>query len=150
MGQFGKQFSFLKFRTMYENSDEEKLEKFIELIEPNPRSMKRLINDIGTASAITYLYEQDIDTDQLILWTILKQEHPSLAKYFWENPAKIKEVNSYIDNANPFTGVKEYDELLLRNSVKQLFSYQVNGETLKLDIVFLDKMKFKINQAAQA
>jgi hypothetical protein len=112
--------------------------------------MKRLINDIGTASTITYLYEQDIDTDQLILWTILKQEHPLLADYFWKNPAKIKDVNSYFDIANPFTGVKEYDELLLRDNVKQLFSYQINGETLKLDIAFLDKMKFKTNQAAQA
>lgn len=124
---------------------EHKLQKFIELIEPNPRSMKRLINDVSTAKTITYLYDQDIDTDQLILWTILKQEHPLLAEYFWDNPAKINGVTSYTDNTKPFTGTKNYDDLLYKDNIKLLFAFQLNGTALKLDQGFLNKLQFKTN-----
>ncbi|HKO81598.1 MAG TPA: P-loop NTPase fold protein, partial [Chitinophagaceae bacterium] len=122
---------------------EHKLQNFIDLIEPNPRAMKRLINDVSTAKAVTYLYDQNIDTDQLILWTILKQEHPSLAEFFWNNPEKINEALSYTDITKPFTNNKEHDELLGREDIKNLFQYSVNGRKLKLDNEFLEKMKFK-------
>ena len=39
---------------------EHQLQKFIDLIEPNPRTMKRLINDISTAKAISFLYKENI------------------------------------------------------------------------------------------
>jgi hypothetical protein len=64
------------------------------------------------------LYDQNIDTDQLILWTILKQEHPSLAEYFWNNPEKIGDVLSYTDTSKPFTYIKDYDDLLSRREIK--------------------------------
>jgi hypothetical protein len=129
---------------------EHKLQKFIELIEANPRSMKRLINDVSTAKTITYLYDQNIDTDQLILWTILKQEHPSLAEYFWDNPSKINEVFSYTGKSGPLTNIKAYDDLLSRDNVKSLFNFQPNGEELKLDKAFLDIMQFKIKVTPEA
>lgn len=122
---------------------EHKLQDFIDLIEPNPRAMKRLINDVSTAKAVTYLYDQNIDADQLILWTILKQEYPSLAEFFWNNPEKINEALSYTDITKPFTNNKEHDELLGREEIKNLFQYSMNGRKLKLDNEFLEKMKFK-------
>lgn len=122
---------------------ENKLQNFIELIEPNPRSMKRLINDVSTAKTITYLYNQNVETEQLILWTILKQEHPLLAEFFWDNPSKIREVTNTTESSGSITNVESYDQLLRNQKVKSLFKFSVNGKTLQLDEMFLNTMQFK-------
>lgn len=88
-----------------------KFQDFIDLIEPNPRAMKRLINDISTARAIAFLYNQEVDEDQLILWTILKLQHPLLAQYFWNNPQKLDQVMAYVDLEKKFIGNSDLDHL---------------------------------------
>jgi hypothetical protein len=122
-----------------------KLQKFVDLIEPNPRAMKRLINDVSTARAIAYLYNQEVDQDQLILWTILKLQHPSLAEFFWNNPQKLSEVVGYSDISKPFTDDKEYDRLIANEQMKRLFHYSIPELEVLLDVAFLEKLKFQIN-----
>ena len=104
--------------------------------------MKRLINDISTAKAISFLYKQDVVEDQLILWTILKLQHPLLADYFWNNPSKIDLVPDYTDSTKPLTGVADFDQLLANAGVKRLFKYPMDGQMLQLNKEFLFKLKF--------
>ena len=123
---------------------EHRLQNYIDLIEPNPRAMKRLINDVSTARAISFLYGQDVDEDQLILWSILKLQHPLIADYFWINPEKINEVLSYDDPNKTFTANKEYDQILARPETKKLFQYLIQDKIIILDIEFLKKLKFQV------
>lgn len=116
---------------------EHKLQEFLSVIEPNPRSMKRLINDISTARAMTILYNQNISEDQLILWTILKQQYPGLSKSLWDQPETIDTI---LAKNIPD---KNFEELLKKNEVRQLFDYQIQGRNIRLDLNFLNKMKFQ-------
>lgn len=112
---------------------EHKLMPFVDLIEPNPRAMKRLINDIGTAKALSILYNQRVEQEQLVLWSILKQQHPTLCDYFWQNPEKI---------SPPQTGIEAFDNLLKSNEMKHFFGYTLAGHSIKLDRGFVQKMRF--------
>jgi hypothetical protein len=116
---------------------EHKLQNYVSLIEPNPRAMKRLVNDISTAKAMTILYSQRISEDQLILWTILKQQYPELARVLWEKP----EVAGTVLADAP--ALKTFSELLGREEVRQLFAYDIKGKTIRLDSEFLNRMKFQ-------
>lgn len=113
---------------------EHSLMPFGDLIEPNPRTMKRLKNDIGTARAIALLYSQRVSQEQLILWTIFKNQHPLLAEYFWDNPAQIESMA---------TGNPEYDLALKDEALKRLFAYQVNKKPITIDAEFIKKMRFQ-------
>lgn len=112
---------------------EHKLMPFVDVIEPNPRAMKRLINDIGTAKALSILYNQRVEQEQLVLWSILKQQHPTLCDYFWQNPEKI---------SPPQTGIEAFDNLLKSNEMKNFFEYTLAGNSIKLDTDFVQKMRF--------
>lgn len=118
---------------------EHKLQQFVDLIEPNPRSMKRLINDVGTLKAMTILYQQSVDENQIILWAILKQNYPSLAEYLWEEPELIKTI--FKDKSKT-----EFSELLKKQDIKNIFSYKMSDKIVNLDFEFLQKMKFQFAQ----
>jgi hypothetical protein len=122
---------------------EHKLQKFVDLIEPNPRAMKRLINDISTAKAINYLYNKELDQDALILWTILKQQHPALAQYFLDNPAKIKDITTQTE---PVSGIKELDDLLKKTEVQQLFDYSIDNKKVGIHEAFIRQLKYEAPQ----
>ncbi|MHC1777799.1 MAG: P-loop NTPase fold protein [Lentimicrobium sp.] len=126
-----------------EKTMENILSQFIDLIEPNPRAMIRLINDISTARAISFLYNQPVEQNQLILWTIFKQRYPLLADFFWNNPLKMDKVNLNQPPEQSITNIKEYDTLLSEEEVRKLFYYPVQGKIAKLDSDFLSKMKFQ-------
>jgi len=120
---------------------EHKLQNFVNLIEPNPRAMKRLINDISTTKAVNYLYNTDINEDLLILWTILKQQHPSLAAYFLDNPEKADEMKASNELK---TTSEEFDKLLKKNDVKQLFGYNISDKSIGINSEFLRQLKYEI------
>jgi len=122
---------------------EHKLQHFIDLIEPNPRAMKRLINDISTAKAISFLYNQEVDEDQLILWTILKLQHPLLAQYFWINPQKLDQVIAYVDLEKEFTGNRDFDQLIASQNEKKLFHHIIGDKNISLNKDFILKLKFQ-------
>lgn len=122
---------------------EHKLQHFVDLIEPNPRAMKRLINDISTARAIAFLYKQEVEEDQLIIWTILKLRHPLLAEFFWNNPHKMDEVALYSDINIAFTGNKAFDQLILDEEIKKLCAYAIGEKKVDLNTAFIRKLKFQ-------
>jgi hypothetical protein len=121
---------------------ERKLQKFVDILEPNPRAMKRLINDVSTAKAMTYLYNQAVQTDQLILWTILKLQHPLLADYFWEHADKLSEIESFNGADQAITGESEFDRLLLKSSTRNLFRFSEGQHEIVLDKEFINNMRF--------
>ncbi len=118
-----------------------KLQNFIDLVEPNPRAMKRLINDISTLQAMNFLYKQGVNENQLILWCILKLQHPIVAEFFWNNANDIEEILSSQDDQLATKNPDLY-QILQKTDVRKLFTFPVNGETVKLDMDFIERMKF--------
>ena len=72
---------------------EHALRKFVPLIEPNPRSMKRMVNAYNTYRALAILLGMDINRDQLALWTILSLRWPQLADALADAPELIEGPN---------------------------------------------------------
>jgi hypothetical protein len=69
------------------------LKPFAPLLEPNPRSIKRLLNGYGIARDIDLLRGADIiEHKKLALWTIITFRWPSLANYLEEYPDMIKYI----------------------------------------------------------
>lgn len=60
---------------------EHSLLKYYDLLEPNPRSMKRLVNSLALEKAVNYLsgLSGQIDDDHLVRWSILKSRFPLVA-----------------------------------------------------------------------
>jgi hypothetical protein len=125
-----------------ERTVEHMLRDFVVLIEPNPRAMKRLINDVSTCINLARLYGQRIDDRQLVLWTILRLQYPLLAAFFWDKPACVEKIHEPSEDKK-FTGNTAYDAMLEDSAVRQLFSFEVKGEKIKLDKDFFNKMKFQ-------
>jgi len=120
---------------------EKKLSDFYDIVEPNPRAMKRIINDISTLRAITILYSQKVNIEPLVLFTILKLQYPKLSEFFWNNPEKLEEVHKA---TAVITGDRSLDDLLLQPEVKRIFNYtNKNNICYKIDTDFIRRMKFE-------
>lgn len=61
-------------------------EGYPELMERNPRAMKRLLNAYGMQQALNKLRNERMPTDQLIRWTIVELRWPRFAEYACEEP----------------------------------------------------------------
>lgn len=68
---------------------EHTLRPYGELLEPNPRAMKRLVNEYSANRALALLAEIRVDLHQLALWTVLSARWPQLAYYLEENPTHL-------------------------------------------------------------
>lgn len=68
---------------------EHTLRPYGELLEPNPRAMKRLVNEYSANRALALLAEIRVDLHQLALWTVLGARWPQLAYYLEENPTHL-------------------------------------------------------------
>lgn len=66
-----------------------RLERFAHLLEPNPRSMKRLVNAYGLNQARAFLEERKATAETLIRWTILELRWPLLTDYLAGNWPEI-------------------------------------------------------------
>lgn len=64
------------------------------LLEPNPRSMKRLVNAYSAYRALALLSEVDIRQGPLARWTILSLRWPSLADYLEEHPEQVEQIGA--------------------------------------------------------
>jgi hypothetical protein len=62
---------------------------FAPLLEPNPRSMKRLVNAYSVNRALSTLGHLDIPQEKLALWTILAMRWPKLAEHLEDEPEDI-------------------------------------------------------------
>lgn len=70
-----------------------RLEPYHVLLDPNPRSMKLLINAYSVNRVLSILSEVKIDFHQLVLWTILTTRWPQLASYLEEFPDMLDKID---------------------------------------------------------
>lgn len=70
---------------------EHRLQKFADLLEPNPRAMKLTVNAWGLNQACVFLEGRKVDADALGRWTIVQLRWPLLADYLAENWTDIEE-----------------------------------------------------------
>jgi hypothetical protein len=93
---------------------EHTLKSYSVLLDPNPRSMKLLVNAYSVNRVLAILSEVEIEVHQLVLWTILSSRWPQLASYLEEYPDmldKIKigqnDVSDIPDDLQPLFSDKE-------------------------------------------
>jgi hypothetical protein len=70
----------------FKEKTENFLSKFSDFIEPNPRSMKRLVTAFGLWRARDILSGSYSDEDKLAQWVILSQRWPLMANFLEEHP----------------------------------------------------------------
>ena len=73
---------------------EHRLKDYSGLLEPNPRSMKRLVNAYGMHQATLFLAGRSAAPDALARWTILELRWPLLADFLAARPGHIDRVRS--------------------------------------------------------
>ncbi|MCY7420907.1 MAG: KAP family NTPase [Chitinophagaceae bacterium] len=66
------------------------LKPYANLLDLNPRSMKRLINNYSAIKASSIISHIDIPTHQTVLWAILTMRWPIVAEYILEHAALSK------------------------------------------------------------
>ncbi len=75
------------------------LKPFAELLEPNPRAMKRLVNAYVVNRALATLTHQDIASEQLALWTILMIRWPDMTLYLEKYSEHFKYLRTEFNEA---------------------------------------------------
>lgn len=80
-----------------EREYERALTPFAQLLDPNPRAMKRLVNAYGMARSVEVLNFKNLSVNRAAqqrraLWTILNLRWPLLGTWFSEHPAHIELV----------------------------------------------------------
>src|ERR1051326_61118 len=80
--------------TVAELETEHRLRPFSGLLEPNPRSMKRLVNAYGLHRATHFLEGRSVSPEALARWTIVELRWPLLAEYLARNPRRIEDIGS--------------------------------------------------------
>jgi hypothetical protein len=71
---------------------EHRLQPLADLLEPNPRAMKRLVNAVGMAQARMFLEARDVPLEIVARWTLLELRWPLLAEYLASHPGAIEHV----------------------------------------------------------
>ncbi|MDQ6773794.1 MAG: KAP family NTPase, partial [Candidatus Dormibacteraeota bacterium] len=71
---------------------EKMLANFAPLLEPNPRSMKRLVNAYGVQRDMAMYAEADIPKKELALWTIASLRWPLLTEQLEKAPALVDAI----------------------------------------------------------
>lgn len=69
---------------------EHRLQKLSHLLEPNPRSMKRLVNAVGMAQARGILEGRSASPETRARWAMLSLRWPILADFIADNPEAIE------------------------------------------------------------
>lgn len=87
-----------------------RLHQFAHLVEPNPRSMKRLINAYAIQRQANVMNGSIVEPEVLVLWTILSLRWPNLAKLLESTPEEADKFTK--DTRSSLIGTK-FPELLL-------------------------------------
>ena len=69
---------------------EHRLQKFADLLEPNPRSMKRLVNAVGMAQARGFLEGRTVLPETRARWVMLTLRWPILAEFIAAEPERLR------------------------------------------------------------
>ena len=69
-----------------------RLEPCADLLESNPRAMKRLVNAFGLHQATHFLEGRDVSPEALARWTIIELRWPLLSDYLAAHPTMIAKV----------------------------------------------------------
>ncbi|PWB50717.1 MAG: hypothetical protein C3F06_11660 [Candidatus Methanoperedenaceae archaeon] len=77
-----------------ENTEEHILKQFADLMEPNPRSMKRFANSYGVQMAMDIMRGGSMETEKLALWTIILLRWPLLAEFLEEHPEMVEFIGN--------------------------------------------------------
>jgi hypothetical protein len=103
---------------------EHRLRKFGPLLAPNPRSMKRFINDYSIVEAVRLLEGCSVGGDSLALWTIIETRWPALADYLREKPDDV----AYIGDASDISSSpSEIAGLFKDPDVRQVVQFEHGG-----------------------
>jgi hypothetical protein len=106
---------------------EHTLKPYIELLEPNPRSMKLLVNAYSANRVLAILSEVEIDFHQLVLWTILSSRWPQLASHLEKYPDDLAKIDK-----KDVTGIpKDLQSLFSEDSEVE---YVVHGGSMNLPL----------------
>lgn len=70
------------------------LEGFAGLLEPNPRSMKRLVNAYGLHQATHFLEHRTVPPEALARWTIVELRWPLLADHLASHPESVTAIRT--------------------------------------------------------
>ncbi|MCH7575329.1 MAG: hypothetical protein IIA59_09415 [Candidatus Marinimicrobia bacterium] len=97
------------------------------LLEPNPRTMKRMLNEYGTLRALDILRGGKTGQQELALWTILTLQWPELAEHLEQNPKDIK----YFSAANPSDGAESLGKLITDPDIWGAIKKVVTGDGIK-------------------
>lgn len=123
------------------SNTEHRLQKFATLLEPNPRSMKRLVNEVGMAQALGILEGRDVSAETRARWAMLSIRWPIFADFVSDNPEAIeywsgsshgdvadgqwpKEISELVGNKalTAVVGKRDDDGALTADSLKLLLS----------------------------
>jgi len=89
-----------------EQETEHRLEPFAKLLEPNPRSMKRLVNAVGLHQAKHFIEGRNVSLEALVRWTIIELRWPLLAEILAARPQLISQL--LVDETTPDESVPEH------------------------------------------
>jgi predicted Rossmann-fold nucleotide-binding protein len=95
----------------FKEKTENFLRKFSRFMEPNPRSMKRLVTAFGLCRAADILSGSYVDEDKLARWVIITQGWPLVANFLEEHPEIVDKINS--------KNMKEWEETLRESGVEE-------------------------------
>lgn len=118
-----------------EKKTEHLLLPFSNLIDPNPRAMKRLLNGYGLLRDIDLMRGEGADIvgrKELALWTILNFRWPSVAAYFENNPEVIDVIRKNKNLEVP-VGSEELKNLTIYSEIRKVI------EGRGIDGAFLDE-----------
>ena len=119
--------------TEAQRQTEHRLQRFADLLEPNPRAMKRLVNVYGLHQATHFLEGRSVSPEALALWTIIELRWPQLSDFLAAHPQFTADL------ANG----KTPDNKSIPDDLKELFGDDevkavVKGDSMK-DISALDE-----------
>lgn len=113
------------------------LKQFAHLLEPNPRSIKRLVNNYGIYRAIIILSDPSvIDTEEkrkkFALWNIVAMRWPMLAEFMEDDR---KQIPSVVESSAENIDQEEIKELITMQEVQNVFKGNKIDTSLDADYV---------------
>jgi KAP family P-loop domain len=109
-------------------TEEHVLDKFGELLEPNPRAIKRVVIAYGIERSVRTLEGSLVSRDTLMLWIILNTRWPGLGEYLAERPDAIDALG---DGSVPKDVPPELAPLFQADAVSEVVRFSPGGPLTK-------------------